>query len=226
MPYHNQPSLFKKTSLFILCGFIFSNSLIAATEKNRVVAQFSTISNLHDWQLKNFKNKTTYQLSKQAGKQVLSAQSKQSCSGLFKKIKVDLTKTPFIHWSWRIDQRLKNLNEKTKQGDDYAARIFVTNTDSMFSLNKKALNYVWSSQQPKNSAWHNAYVPRAKMIAIRDKTDSTKQWFHEKRNVYKDFKAQFGEHVKYIKSIAIMTDTDDSKQSASSYYGNIYFSAE
>ncbi len=215
----------KSPFLFLLI-FIGLSVFPVQAQNNLLIGHFSSVPNLKNWQLKDFKNKTIYQLTKQQDKQVLMATSHQSCSGLFKEIKVDLRKTPFMHWSWRIDQRLNGLNEKTKQGDDYAARIFVTNTASIFSWNKKALNYVWSSQQPKKTAWNSAYVSQARMLAIRDKTDATAQWFHEKRNVYQDFKQQFGESVRYVKTIAIMTDTDDSNQAAKSYYGDIYFSAE
>ncbi len=68
-----------------------------------------------------------------------------SASGLFKKIHIDLNKTPYFNWSWKIDRSLKGLNERSKEGDDYAARICVVKKHALFFWKTRALNYVWSS---------------------------------------------------------------------------------
>jgi hypothetical protein len=45
----------------------------------------------------------------------------------------------------------------------------------------------------------------------------------EERNVYEDYKRAFGEEPPMISGIAIMTDTDNTGESAEAYYGNIVF---
>ncbi len=62
------------------------------------------------------------------------------------------------------------------------------------------------------------------MIAIRSTDDKTGTWFQEKRNILLDLKQQFGSDIRYIDAVALMTDTDNAKGSAISYYGDIYFS--
>jgi hypothetical protein len=52
------------------------------------------------------------------------------------------------------------------------------------------------------------------------------QWHTEKRNVLNDLKNIFGEDIRYIDAIAIMTDTDNSSGRADSYYANLYFSEQ
>ena len=51
-------------------------------------------------------------------------------------------------------------------------------------------------------------------------------WVTVKANVQKDFKKLHEIDVTEISGIAIMTDTDNSKLKAISYYQDIYFSAE
>jgi hypothetical protein len=80
---------------------------------------------LNDWQHKSFKGETQYQiilLDKQAA---LQAKSRASASSLYKEIHIDLHETPYLNWSWRIDKKLAINNEQSKQGDDFAARIYL-----------------------------------------------------------------------------------------------------
>jgi len=49
------------------------------------------------------------------------------------------------------------------------------------------------------------------------------QWLNEERNVYEDYKKAFGEESPMISGIAIMTDTDNTGESATAYYGDILF---
>ena len=48
----------------------------------------------------------------------------------------------------------------------------------------------------------------------------------ERRNVRADFRELFGESVRYVDAVAIMTDTDNTGGTAVAYYGDITFSSE
>ena len=52
------------------------------------------------------------------------------------------------------------------------------------------------------------------------------QWVTVKANVKEDFMKLHGINVEDISGVAIMTDTDNSKLKAISYYQDIYFSTE
>jgi hypothetical protein len=62
------------------------------------------------------------------------------------------------------------------------------------------------------------------MIALRSSSDQTGIWYTEKRNILADLKQQFGEELRYIDAVAIMTDTDNAHGIVTAYYGDIYFS--
>jgi len=108
---------------------------------------------------------------------VLIANSMSTASGIGKKIRVDLNKTPYMNWSWRVDNKLEGLDERTKAGDDYAARLYVVKSGGPLIWKTKALNYVWSSNQSKEAIWKNAFQPKnAVMLAVRGNADQSGQW--------------------------------------------------
>lgn len=208
----------------LLAGAVLSTSAFA--NGNVVVGEFSK-GQLAGWEAKEFSGKTHYQITTEGNTVVLKATSQGAASGLGKKIKIDLAKTPVMNWSWRIDKKLGKLNEQSKEGDDYAARVYVIVDGGLFPWNTKALNYVWSSNQARGTTWNNAYLPKnAKMTAIRGSQDKVGGWMREKRNVRADFKRIFGKDITEIDGVAIMTDTDNGKGQAAAAYGDIFFSAQ
>lgn len=217
-----------------LLGMSLSLTTTFAFAQTVTIAQFSH-ENLEDWQAKSFVGHTQYEITELDDQTVLHASSDQSASGLAKEIKVDLKQTPYLNWSWRIENRLPNMDETTKAGDDYAARLYIVKSGGFFIWKTKALNYVWSSNQEKGAVWDNAYAgSNARMIALRDAADGKSKWVSEKRNVFEDMIALYGDKgseeanedaYRFIDAVAIMSDTDDSKGQVRAYYGDIYFSA-
>jgi hypothetical protein len=212
-------------SICILLLFNLPLSHAETTADKRVIGAFSAAT-LAGWESKKFKGETRYQLTDLAGEKVLKAESAGTASGLFKKQRIDLQKTPVMNWRWRIEKRLGQLNEQAKSGDDYAARVYVVISGGLVFWRTRAINYVWASTSPKGKIWPNAFAgDHAMMIALRSASDETGTWYTEKRNVLDDLKRQFGEDIRTIDAVAVMTDTDNGMGSAESYYGDIFFSA-
>jgi len=210
------------TSAFLFFSFLIA-SLPCLAQSNIDVANFSS-SGLNGWEPHSFSGTTEYSLIQENNKTRLKASSKGAASGLVKKQQIDLHKTPFLNWQWKVDSTLYRLSETFKEGDDFAARIYVVIDGGIFFWRTLALNYVWSSGQKQNSLWDNPFTSNAKMLAIESGNEFKGQWKTEKRNVRQDLIKAFGNDVRFIDAIAIMTDTDNSGQSATAYYGDIYFS--
>ena len=181
---------------------------------------------LSGWKEQRFKGRTQYTLVKVDGKQALMAKSSASASGLYKSVEIDLNKTPYLNWSWRVENTLRGLDESTKTGDDYPARIYVIFQNVDIFLLSRTLTYVWSSSQTINSSWRSAYTRNSVMIAVQSKTKNVGRWVRHKRNILEDYRRYFGNDARFADGIALMTDTDNSGQSAIAYYGNIFFSAD
>ena len=177
------------------------------------------------WRSESFKGHTLYALAMAADRPALRARCDASASGLFLDQTIDLMQTPIIEWSWRVSQPLNHsADERTKTGDDYAARIYVVKKDGLFPWRTRAINYVWSSRMPENVDWPNAYARQAHMIAVRSgSSPALGAWVTERRNVREDFRRYHGVDLAEIDLVAIMTDCDDQGSTAEAWYGDIRF---
>lgn len=160
----------------------------------------------------------------QAPYTVLRAEASQSASSLYRSIEVDLTQTPLLNWSWRVENVYPIENQQVKQGDDYPARVYVVVRDGWLPWQVRALNYVWSNHPTQLSHWDNPFTDQAIMIPLKAGSAQLGQWHHEQVNIAEDFYRVFGERIEKIDGVAIMTDADNAGGKATAYYGNIYFS--
>ena len=215
----------RELSVFFFITNFFSISIQADEIGDSLIIGYFSSGTVAHWESKKFKGQTKYELVDLEGTQVLKAESVDSASGLFKQQRIDLHYTPVMNWRWRIENRLgDNINEQAKSGDDYAARVYVIISGGLAFWRTRAINYVWASASPKGKVWPNAFAGNhAMMIALRSSSDQTGTWYTEKRNILADLKQQFGDVQPYIDAVAIMTDTDNTHGTVTSYFGDIYF---
>ena len=178
------------------------------------------------WEEKVFSGKTLYETVRLDGRAVLRATSRGTASGLYRRLQVDLEKTPFLNWTWRVDATLGDIDERTRAGDDYSARVYVIRSHPVFVWRTRAVNYVWASARTEGETWPNAYTDSARHVAVRSGDGHAGQWVGERRDVRADFRALFGEDVRYVDAVAIMTDTDNTGASAVAYYADVTFTSE
>jgi len=170
---------------------------------------------------------------------VLKATSNGGASGLIRKERIDPTEFPTIRWRWRVSNVLEKGNAETKDGDDFSARMYVTfdhrlgfggrlKRQAMKALGyddipSRALNYVWASKVDTGQVFPSAYTDWVMMMPLQSGPEKTGQWVEQERNVVEDYRRAFGEDPPAITGIAIMTDTDNTGESATAYYGDIIF---
>lgn len=190
-----------------------------------MVGEFSDGS-LSDWEEESFGQDTTYELNRVGGRNALSARCEAAASGLYRHERVDLQKTPYLHWSWRVDEAYgQNIDELQKSGDDFPARVFVIVKGGLFGVGNRALNYVWSSSQEPGARWNSPYSERVKMLAV-DAGSATGRWHVHRRNVRADLEQMYGLDIEAVDAVAVMTDCDDSQSQGVAHYGDIYFADE
>lgn len=141
--------------------------------------------------------------------------SSAAASGRFRTIAIDLTRTPFLNWSWKVSEPLVGNDGNAKGGDDFSA-----------GLTSLSVNYVWASRHSAGSSWPSPFTGRVRLIAVNSGSAGLNAWISHKRNVRDDLRDQFGEDVTSIEAVALMTDTDNSDGHARAYYGDIWFTAE
>jgi len=191
------------------------------------IGEFSKAS-LSGWEEKEFDGDTVYTFTfdDDIKQQVLKAESKAGASGLFREIRIDLNKTPYLNWSWKTSSYFPNINENEKAGDDFTARIYVVVDGGYFFWKTIALNYVWSSSHNTDEKWDNPFTSNATMYAVEAGKEKLGVWQHYKRNIKDDLQRIVGKDEQYIDAIAVMTDTDNSKRNATTYFGDIFFTSE
>ncbi len=188
------------------------------------------------------RDKTKYTLQQSDSVISIKAQSSNSASGLVYKVDIDPQEYPIIEWQWRVDDLVEGGDYQSKKGDDYAARIYITfdydksnlglgdrikyetlRTFSRFKIPLRAINYIWANNAEIGTIAPNAYSDWVMMVITENDSEKTGSWISYSRNIFEDYKAAFGDDPPRINGIAIMTDTDNTKGTATAYYGNIVF---
>ena len=85
----------------------------------------------------------------------------------------------------------------------------------------KAINYIWANRLPAGESLPNAYTSNAVMVAVESGNDKAGTWVREERNIYEDYRALFGKEPPDLGAVAIMTDTDNTGEEATAWYGDI-----
>ena len=108
----------------LISFFLFTNLSFGQEIK---VFEFSEdeLDNLNVRKVRGADAKTQYFTGKNDKGNYLKAVANNSASGLGKEIEINLNNTPFINITWKVEKDLKGIDERSKKGHDYAARVFV-----------------------------------------------------------------------------------------------------
>ncbi|MDB2353933.1 DUF3047 domain-containing protein [Candidatus Pelagibacter bacterium] len=212
--------MIKNFLILFLTLILFSTSTVA---ENIRVFEF-TDEEFKNLQVKKVKGETKWTLGSNENGAYIKAEAEGVGSGLGKEIEIDLNKTPFINITWKVEKDLSGIIENSKKGHDYAARVFVIKKTGATPLSNRAINYVFSSNNIIDQNWPSPYTKKSIDYVLSTTIDKTNTWVTVKANVKEDFMKLHGLDVDNISGVAIMTDTDNSKLKAISYYQNIYFS--
>ena len=214
--------------------FLFKLILVTALSQTTLYAEDIKVFEFTDKELSELTvrkvrgadNKTTYSVGSNENGNYLKAIADNAASGLGKEIKIDLNKTPFINITWKIEKDIPGIDETAKKGHDFAARVFVIKKTGATPLSNRAINYVFSSNQDVGSNSRSPYTKKSIDNVLATTKTNLNEWVTVKANVKEDFKKFHNLDVNELDGIAIMSDTDNSKQKSITYYQNIYFSSQ
>lgn len=158
---------------------------------------------------------TRYTLEQEGERYVVKAESRASASMLYREVMVDPKVYQTIRWQWKVLNLLTKADPTKKSGDDYPARLYITFQD------QTAINYIWEARAAKGTIVDNPYTSDVKMIVIESGQGRLGRWVQEERNLYQDYRKAFGEEPPPIIAVAVMTDTDNTGESAVAFYADI-----
>lgn len=213
---------FPTAPLLTVSFFSICMAAAPAAADEIAVSRFGT-KGLQGWEAKSFKGATEYSIVQEDGRTVLKGHAKGTASGLIRKLRFNPKIHRYLKWSWKIGNTVAGGNEMTKQGDDYAARVYVL-FPGRFFWQMRAVNYIWANRLPRGASVPNAFSSKAMLLAVESGPARAGQWVSEERDILADYSRLFGEEPPEAGGIAIMTDADNTGAEATAWYGDITLS--
>jgi len=187
---------------------------------------------------------TVYDIVRDEGVSVLRARARAAMSGLDHVVSVDPERMPILSWRWKVSRPVNGGAAGTKQGDDYSARVYVFFDYDLGRLGflarskvklaramhgdavpAAALCYVWDAKAPVGTVVPSAYTDRVRMIVVDSGAAEAGRWISHSRNVAEDFRRAFGEAPPRVNGVAVATDTDNTGDDITAWFGDFRFEA-
>ena len=212
----------------IKIGFVLISLIFPVMADQVKVFEFSEeeLKTLKDKKVRGADSKTNYIIGTNENGNYIKAEADNAASGLGKEIKINLNATPIINITWKVEKNLLGIKENSKKGHDFAARVFVIKKTGATPLSNRAINYVFSSNNEVGFYLPSPYTKKSIDNVLSTTQENLNEWVTVKANVKEDFKRFHNLDVDQLDGLAIMSDTDNSKMKAITYYQNIYFSAD
>tara|TARA_B100000401_G_scaffold413956_1_gene334486 strand:+ start:68 stop:685 length:618 start_codon:yes stop_codon:yes gene_type:complete len=169
---------------------------------------------------RGFGKKTIYTNGKDDKGWFLKAEADSSATGLGMEIDKDLLKKmPFLNITFKIEKDFNNIDQKTKDGHDWSARVMVGHGKKIGS---KLVSLAHSSFLEEGFLQKSPWTKGSRDYVVSN--DKSGEWHTRKINVKKLLEETHG--ISFTNFIAVFTDSNNSKQKVIAYYRDIYFSSE
>ncbi len=189
-----------------------------------------------------------FRLVRDAGVTVLHVHSESAVGSALFRMHADPGATPRLTWRWKVDHALVKARLGAKEGDDFAARVYVSFDLPLESLplaDRVAMGiarlvygpdlpaaticYVWDNHVPVGTTAWSPYTDRMRMVVLQSGNVHAGEWMRESRDVDADFRAAFGASWKgptpAIIGVAVSSDTDQTQESADAWFGDLRLEA-
>lgn len=184
--------------------------------------------------------RTEYRLVDDDGTSVLRADAQGSASALVHEVSFPAAAAALLEWRWKVNRVLKSGDGTTKEGDDYAARVYVMFDYPLAKLTfadrlrlrlaralygpdvpAAALCYVWDARLPAGTIIASPYTSRVRIVVVDSGAEHAGRWRVVQRDPGADFRRAYGEEPPGISAVAVATDTDNTGERVTAWYGDI-----
>lgn len=182
-------------------------------------------------------------LVEDSGTTVLQLRAAAAVGSAVPRLDLDPAAMPLLSWRWKVDRVVRGADLARKDGDDYAARVYVTLDVPLAELPfmtrtrirlarllfgselpSAALCYVWDNRHAVGTSAWNAYSDRVRMVVLRNGDARVGEWVDEARDVGEDFRAAFGRQraaLPHVSGVAVSTDTDQTGETVTAWFGDL-----
>jgi len=175
---------------------------------------------------------------------VVHASASSAASGLEHPVAVDLARTPVLAWQWRADRLIDAADNLLREADDSPNRIVLAfdGDRSQLSMRDRILSeqarlftgrdlpyatliYIRENHAPVGTVIPNRVTDRIRMLVVESGADGLGRWQLHRRDVRADFIAAFGEEPGALRSVGLLTDSDNTRSDIDGWYGDLHFAA-
>jgi hypothetical protein len=183
---------------------------------------------------------TVYTWGDKQGRPAWKAESNQSASLWRKRLNVLPQALREVSFSWWVQKAPAEADVNEASRDDAAARVVFafdgdiaklpSRTRMMFDLAEAltgekppyaTLMYVWDATLPTGTVLSSPRTDRIRKIVVDSGPAALQGWRDHRRDLAADFKRAFGEDPGALQSVALMTDSDNTKSSAAAWFGAV-----
>jgi hypothetical protein len=221
--------------LFLFCANAAAQAEELHDSDYMDVTAFSSLtpeSFLKNWKIKSgssIPEQTRYRLvvDNDWGK-VIEATAQASFAGITRELEIEPQRYPVVVWSWKVSATIESANLRIKEKDDAPARLLISfgRDFTKGGRPKGSLCYVWSAKEPEGSFIVNPYSSDIMVIVVASGRADVGVWQHYRRNIVDDYRRAFGDEPGKTRAVTIITDTDNTREQLTAWYGAIGFTRE
>jgi Protein of unknown function (DUF3047) len=186
---------------------------------------------------------SAFRLAHKDDRSALHTVSSGSIGMLRRKLSIAPEQLGLLNFEWQVNTLIDGADMTRRETEDSPVRLVLAfdGDRSRFSAANQMLNeltraitgedmpyavlmYVWSNDLPVGTLITNPRTDRIRKIVVESGAGRLQQWLRYERDVRSDFLAAFGETPEQLQSIAIMTDTDNTRGHTQAWYGRIHLS--
>lgn len=198
--------------------------------------QFDTLESWEPLYFKDIENHSSYNTGTHENTSCLIATSSNSASALLLTKRFNVYDFSHITWRWKVSNIYKKGDITKKEGDDSPIRLYVMfqYDPETASFSKRiqyetirvlygkypphsSLNYIWANKKHSVPFIPNPYSSLAMMLPVASGSEKVGEWLEHTVNIVEDYQKAFSEDPPSIASIAVMSDSDNTGESAKAY---------
>ena len=194
----------------------------------------------NDWQPMKLPGKlpTRYEWAEKEGRQAWMATADRSASMWRRRVAPALSRSHEVRFSWWVQDAIPAADLADADRGDAPARVMISfdgdvaalplRTRLMFDVMETltgeqppyaTLMYVWDAKHPVGTVLIHPRSDRVRQIVVDSDPGDLRRWRDHHRDLAADFRLAFGEEPGPLTSVAFMTDSDNTRSKARTWYG-------
>lgn len=176
------------------------------------------------------------------GRPIVQADADNAVSLYRKAIRIEPVDLGHLSFSWMVPKLIAAADLSVQSAEDAPVRLVLAFDGDRSKLSYKnrmlfdlmevvigeeppyaTLMYVWDNRAPLESVITAGRTDRIRKVVVDSGPTQTSVWRFHDRDIASDFRKAFGEDPGPLTSVALMTDSDNTRSTVRAYYGEVKF---